>query len=86
MVTVTPVGNYFSGNNCKGVSAAVVDLDRAAPRGTGNVKAAGNYASDMHGLELAYDHGCDTSLYLDAKHNRLIEEFSVVLDYWYNLL
>jgi len=76
MVTVTPVGNYFSGSE-EGISAAVVDLDRAAPRGTGHVKAAGNYASDMYGLELARQAGCDTSLYLDAKYNRYIEEFSV---------
>jgi len=76
VVSVTPVGNYFHGNS-SGVSAAVVELDRAAPRGTGSVKAGGNYASDMYGLELARAQGCDTSLYLDAQENKYIEEFSV---------
>jgi len=76
VVTVTPVGNYFS-ENATGISAAVVPLDRAAPRGTGAVKAGGNYASDMYGLHLANERGCDTSLYLDPLENRFIEEFSV---------
>mmetsp|Transcript_11609 Transcript_11609/g.22849 ORF Transcript_11609/g.22849 Transcript_11609/m.22849 type:complete len:630 (-) Transcript_11609:252-2141(-) len=76
VVSATPVGNYFAGSTA-GVSAAVVELDRAAPRGTGAVKAAGNYASDMYGLQKATEAGCDTSLYLDALHHRYIEEFSV---------
>ena len=42
-----PVGAYYKGG-LEAIDARVVDgFDRAAPRGVGNIKAAGNYAPDV---------------------------------------
>lgn len=61
----------------KPVQAVVIDnYDRAAPRGVGNVKVAGNYASDLLPNMAAKKAGYPIGLYLDAKTNSLIEEFS----------
>lgn len=61
-----------------GVKAFVSeDHDRAAPRGTGAVKAAGNYAADLNPVHSAQAKGYNTTLYLDAQEQRYIEEFSV---------
>merc|ERR1719162_1282888 len=51
--------------------------DRAAPKGLGAVKAAGNYAADLFPVHEAHRKGYGTTLYLDAKQNRYLEEFSV---------
>jgi len=79
MVSVTPVGNYFGkGGAVTGVPATVSrDYDRAAPRGTGDVKAGGNYAADLLPLKIAKEEGFGTTLYLDAAEQKYIEEFSV---------
>jgi len=78
MVSVTPVGNYFGKGGVQGVHAVICqDYDRAAPRGTGDVKAGGNYAADLLPLKLAKADGFGTTLYLDAKENKYVEEFSV---------
>ncbi|KOO21931.1 branched-chain amino acid aminotransferase [Chrysochromulina tobinii] len=78
MVAVTPVGNYFGKGVQSGVHAVICqDFDRAAPRGTGGVKAGGNYAADLLPLKLAKAGGFGTTLYLDAKENQYVEEFSV---------
>jgi len=78
MVSVTPVGNYFGKGAIKGIDATVmVDYDRAAPRGTGGVKAGGNYAADLLPLKVAKSQGFGTTLYLDAAEQRYVEEFSV---------
>jgi len=79
LVTVTPAGGYFSKSaDEEGLEALVMEeYDRAAPRGTGRVKAAGNYAADMEPLHIAKAKGFGTTLYLDAKEQRYIEEFSV---------
>jgi hypothetical protein len=46
VVSVVPVGNYFGTGGVRGIHANVMTkYDRAAPRGTGNVKAGGNYAA-----------------------------------------
>jgi branched-chain amino acid aminotransferase len=78
-VTVMPAGGYFSkGAGETGVKAVVsVDHDRAAPKGTGGVKAAGNYAADLMPVHTAHKSGYNTTLYLDAKERKYIEEFSV---------
>ena len=77
-VSVTPVGNYFGKGGVQGVHASVsTDYDRAAPRGTGDVKAGGNYAADLLPLKIAKAEGYGTTLYLDAKEQRYVEEFSV---------
>ena len=62
----------------QGVHASVsTDYDRAAPRGTGAVKAGGNYAADLLPLKIAKEGGFGTTLYLDAAEQRYVEEFSV---------
>ena len=52
------------------------DYDRAAPRGVGAVKVAGNYAADMLPNMQAKKAGYPIGLYLDAKTNSMVEEFS----------
>lgn len=77
-VTVMPAGGYFSAGKEQGIKALVTeDRDRAAPKGTGGVKAAGNYAADLFPVHSAHKSGFGTTLYLDAKEKRFIEEFSV---------
>jgi len=81
LVTCMPVGGYFSsspGTVEEGIHAVVLeDFDRCAPRGTGDVKAAGNYASDLAPVHEAKAKGFGTTLYLDAEERRFVEEFSV---------
>lgn len=54
----------------------VDDYDRAAPRGVGNVKVAGNYAADLLPNMSAKKKGFPIALYLDSKTNSFVEEFS----------
>eukprot|EP00922_Rhytidocystis_sp_ex-Travisia-forbesii_P042187 GHVS01063056.1.p1 GENE.GHVS01063056.1~~GHVS01063056.1.p1 ORF type:complete len:422 (+),score=70.28 GHVS01063056.1:92-1357(+) len=59
------------------VDCLVLDeYDRAAPRGVGFVKAAGNYAADIYPSTLAKADGYPICLYLDAKHKEFVEEFN----------
>lgn len=77
-VTVMPAGGYFGKGGGGGISALVMeDHDRAAPMGTGAVKAAGNYAADLDPVHFAKEKGYGTTLYLDSTERRYIEEFSV---------
>ncbi len=73
IVFVTPVGPYF-----KGLSPIPVVLqrsfDRAAPQGTGHVKAGGNYAAGLAAHVASHNLGYGSTLYLDAKSKRFIEE------------
>lgn len=67
MVSVTPVGNYFGNGPVQGIHATLInEFDRAAPHGTGDVKAGGNYAADLLPLKIAKEQGFGTTLYLDA--------------------
>jgi len=79
LVTVLPAGGYFGkGGADEGVDALVMEEhDRAAPHGTGHVKAAGNYAADLEPVHGAKKKGYGTTLYLDAREKRYVEEFSV---------
>jgi branched-chain amino acid aminotransferase len=71
-----PVADYYKGG-LKPVHAVVVtDYDRAAPRGVGAAKVAGNYAADLLPNMAAKKAGFPIALYLDAKTNKYIEEFS----------
>jgi len=77
-VTVMPAGGYFGKGGDVGVRALVSEEhDRAAPKGTGGVKAAGNYAADLTPVHTAHKLGYNTTLYLDAKERKYVEEFSV---------
>ena len=72
-VFVTPVGPYFKGD-AKPISLLVSDYDRAAPHGTGNVKAGLNYAMALMMIEDAHEKGYAENLYLDPATHTLIEE------------
>ena len=75
IVLVVPVGDYYKGGLAP--VTAVVDnrYDRAAPRGVGHVKVAGNYAASLlPGLE-AKKQGHQINLYLDARTNSFVDEF-----------
>jgi len=74
MVFVTPVGPYFK-EGFKPVDIMVCrGFDRAAPLGTGCFKVGGNYAASLSSLELAHHQGYSTTLYLDPKEKRYIDE------------
>lgn len=76
VVLVTPVGVYYEGG-LKAVNARVVDeFDRAAPKGVGAVKLAGNYAPDLQPNIQAKNEGYPIGLYLDANTKTFVEEFS----------
>ncbi len=76
IVIVIPVGNYYSNESGEGAKSIISEsFDRAAPLGMGNVKAAGNYASDLLPTKLAKQQGFNLVLYLDAKTRSRIEEF-----------
>merc|ERR1712194_432850 len=54
----------------------ITDFDRAAPQGVGSVKVAGNYAADLLPNMVSKSKGFPIGLYLDAKTQTMIEEFS----------
>ncbi|MBN2642407.1 MAG: branched-chain amino acid aminotransferase [Victivallales bacterium] len=74
LVLVSPVGPYYKGG-IKPVDACVSEFDRAAPRGTGHIKIAGNYAASLYPTRKAKDMGCQVALFLDAAKREYIEEF-----------
>jgi len=74
MVFVMPVGPYFK-TGFKPVDLIVEEeVDRAAPKGVGDVKVGGNYAAGMRASMRAKKAGFTEVLYLDAKDNRYIDE------------
>eukprot|EP00834_Sanchytrium_tribonematis_P001518 NODE_38_length_35257_cov_0.939047.p12 type:complete len:282 gc:universal NODE_38_length_35257_cov_0.939047:8023-8868(+) len=75
LVFCVPVGNYYA-KGITPVPALVVDMDRAAPRGTGNAKLAGNYAPTLKPARLAKEKDYPITLYLDPLHHEYIEEFA----------
>ncbi len=64
-VFTTPVGPYFKGG-AKPITIRVSDFDRAAPHGTGHIKAGLNYAMSLHAIVDAHQKGFDENVYLDA--------------------
>ena len=69
----TPVGPYFKGG-AKPITIRVCDFDRAAPHGTGHVKAGLNYAMSLHAIVDAHQQGYDENMYLDAATRTNVEE------------
>lgn len=69
----TPVGPYFKGG-AKPITIRVSDFDRAAPKGTGHIKAGLNYAMSLHAIVDAHDKGFDENMYLDPKTHTYVEE------------
>ena len=72
-VFATPVGPYFKGG-AKPLTIKVSDFDRAAPCGTGNIKAGLNYAMSLHAIVTAHKEGYDENMYLDPKTRTKVEE------------
>ena len=72
-VFCTPVGPYFKGG-VKPLTICVSDFDRAAPHGTGHIKAGLNYAMSMHAIMEAHRNGFDENMYLDAATRTKVEE------------
>lgn len=72
-ILCTPVGPYFKGG-AKPLTIRVSDFDRAAPRGTGNIKAGLNYAMSLHAIVDAHKQGFDENMYLDPGTRTKVEE------------
>ena len=72
-VFTTPVGPYFKGG-AKPITLKVSDFDRAAPHGTGHIKAGLNYAMSLHAIVTAHEEGFDENMYLDAATRTKVEE------------
>ncbi len=69
----TPVGPYFKGG-AKPIAIKISDYDRAAPHGTGNIKAGLNYAMSLHAIMEAHREGFAENMYLDAATRTKVEE------------
>ena len=72
-VFATPVGPYFKGG-VKPLTLCVSDFDRAAPHGTGHIKAGLNYAMSLHAIVTAHANGFDENMYLDSATRTKVEE------------
>lgn len=72
-VFATPVGPYYRGGVTP-LTIRVCDYDRAAPHGTGHIKAGLNYAMSMYPIVEAHEQGYDENMYLDAATRTYVEE------------
>ena len=72
-ILTTPVGPYFKGG-AKPITIRVCDYDRAAPHGTGHIKAGLNYAMSLYAIVEAHEEGYDENMYLDAATRTKVEE------------
>ena len=72
-ILTTPVGPYFKGG-VRPLTLKIADYDRAAPRGTGHIKAGLNYAMSLHAIVEAHAQGFDENLYPDSATRTKVEE------------
>ncbi|MBQ5383639.1 MAG: aminotransferase class IV, partial [Treponema sp.] len=72
-ILVTPVGPYFKGG-VKPITVRMSDLDRAAPHGTGDIKAGLNYAMSLHNIVDAHKNGFAENIYTDPATHTYLEE------------
>lgn len=72
-IFTTPVGPYFKGG-VKPITIRISDFDRAAPNGTGHIKAGLNYAMSLYAIVDAHKQGFDENMYLDAATHTKVEE------------
>ena len=72
-ILVTPVGPYFKGGDTA-VTLGISKYDRAAPHGTGNIKAGLNYAMSIKAGVEAHAAGYAENLYLDSESRTYVEE------------
>jgi branched-chain amino acid aminotransferase len=77
-VILSPVGAYYS-SGFKPVKILITDeFARAAAGGTGEAKAAGNYAASLLAGTRARDEGCSQVLWLDGAEHKYIEEIGAM--------
>ncbi|MGN1295292.1 MAG: branched-chain amino acid aminotransferase [Bacilli bacterium] len=72
-IFASPVGAYFS-TPVKPLNLRICDFDRAAPNGTGGIKAGLNYAMSLYAIVDAHEKGFDENVYLDSASRTYIEE------------
>ena len=72
-IFTTPVGPYFKGG-AKPLTIKISEFDRAAPNGTGHIKAGLNYAMSLHAIVTAHKEGFDENMYLDPATRTKVEE------------
>ena len=80
-ILVTPVGPYYKGG-VQPVALKVPEYDRAAPHGTGNIKAGLNYAMSLYPSVLAHAEGdlnltpveIADNMFLDPQTHTYVEE------------
>ena len=72
-IFVSPVGPYFK-RGAKPITLRIPDFDRAAPHGTGHVKAGLNYAMSLHAIVDAHNQGYNENMYLDSATRTNVEE------------
>ncbi len=72
-IFATPVGPYFKGG-VKPLTIRIADFDRAAPHGTGHIKAGLNYAMSLYAIMDAHEKGFDENMYLDPATRTKVEE------------
>ena len=72
-IFTSPVGPYFKGG-AKPITLRVPDFDRAAPHGTGHIKAGLNYAMSLHAIVDAHNKGYNENMYLDSATRTKVEE------------
>ncbi len=72
-IFATPVGPYFKGG-VKPLTVRISDFDRAAPRGTGHIKAGLNYAMSLYAICDAHEKGFDENIYPDSETRTYVEE------------
>lgn len=74
MIITTPVDAYY-GRNLQTVSIyATKEFTRAAPGGTGHVKAAANYAQSLYAAKSAQEKGYKQIMWLDALEHKYVDE------------
>ena len=72
-ILATPVGPYFK-SGIRPITIKVSDFDRAAPHGTGHIKAGLNYAMSLHAIMTAHREGFAENMYLDSATRTYVEE------------
>lgn len=74
LLIAAPAGSYFHGSVTPVTVWVSTEYVRAAPGGTGEAKAAGNYAASLVAQAEAAAHGCHQVVWLDAVQRKYIEE------------
>ncbi|HQL00264.1 MAG TPA: branched-chain amino acid aminotransferase [Smithellaceae bacterium] len=69
-----PVGAYYASGFSPTKIYVSEEYVRAAPGGTGAIKAAGNYAASLYASRIATQMGYTQVLWLDAQEKKYIEE------------